>query len=83
MERMRERLTAPVLIGVGAAFDFHAGLTAQAPTWMQKNGLEWAFRLKQEPKRLLQRYLRYNPRFVVQATQQYLQQHKPARKRVR
>ncbi len=65
MAAMRERLAAPVLIGVGAAFDFHAGLVPQAPGWMQRSGLEWAFRLKQEPRRLWRRYARHNPRFVV------------------
>jgi N-acetylglucosaminyldiphosphoundecaprenol N-acetyl-beta-D-mannosaminyltransferase len=58
------RLNAPVLIGVGAAFDFHAGLKKQAPRWMQKNGLEWLFRLAQEPRRLWRRYLINNPRFL-------------------
>jgi N-acetylglucosaminyldiphosphoundecaprenol N-acetyl-beta-D-mannosaminyltransferase len=65
MAAMRERLDAPVLVGVGAAFDFHAGLVPQAPAWMQSSGLEWAFRLAQEPRRLWRRYLRYNPRFVA------------------
>ncbi|MFQ5571569.1 MAG: WecB/TagA/CpsF family glycosyltransferase [Rhodothermales bacterium] len=58
-------LEAPVLIGVGAAFDFHAGLKRQAPRWMQRGGLEWAFRLCTEPQRLWKRYLRHNPRFLV------------------
>jgi N-acetylglucosaminyldiphosphoundecaprenol N-acetyl-beta-D-mannosaminyltransferase len=71
MARMRERLDAPVLIGVGAAFDFHAGLVAQAPHAMQRYGLEWLFRLAQEPRRLWRRYLRYNPRFVVGFAAQY------------
>ena len=61
-----------MLVGVGAAFDFHAGLVAQAPEWMQRLGLEWAFRLSQEPRRLWRRYLRYNPRFVTGFTWQYL-----------
>jgi N-acetylglucosaminyldiphosphoundecaprenol N-acetyl-beta-D-mannosaminyltransferase len=65
MARMTPRLRSHVLIGVGAAFDFHGGLTRQAPAWLQKLGLEWAFRLAQEPRRLWRRYLRYNPRFVV------------------
>jgi len=73
MARMRPRLSAPVLIGVGAAFDFHAGLVPQAPPAMQRAGLEWAFRLAQEPRRLWRRYLRYNPRFVVWFARQYLQ----------
>jgi N-acetylglucosaminyldiphosphoundecaprenol N-acetyl-beta-D-mannosaminyltransferase len=64
MARMRDRLDAPVLVGVGAAFDFHAELVPQAPGWLQQAGLEWAFRLAHEPRRLWRRYLRYNPRFV-------------------
>ncbi len=56
-----------VMPGVGAAFDFHAGKVAQAPAWMQDRGLEWLFRLAHEPRRLLGRYLRHNPRFVARA----------------
>jgi N-acetylglucosaminyldiphosphoundecaprenol N-acetyl-beta-D-mannosaminyltransferase len=56
-----------VMIGVGAAFDFHAGVKAQAPAWMQKVGLEWLFRLSVEPRRLWKRYLYHNPRFIVLA----------------
>ena len=65
MARMRPELEAPVLVGVGAAFDFHAGLVPQAPSWMQASGLEWAYRLAQEPRRLGPRYMRYNPRFMA------------------
>jgi N-acetylglucosaminyldiphosphoundecaprenol N-acetyl-beta-D-mannosaminyltransferase len=72
MARMRPRLTAPVLIGVGAAFDFHAGLVPQAPDWMQRVGLEWAYRLAQEPRRLWRRYARYNPLFVLGFARQYV-----------
>jgi N-acetylglucosaminyldiphosphoundecaprenol N-acetyl-beta-D-mannosaminyltransferase len=72
MAAMRDRLDAPVLVGVGAAFDFHAGLVPQAPSWMQSAGLEWAFRLAQEPRRLWRRYLRYNPRFVAGFARQLL-----------
>jgi N-acetylglucosaminyldiphosphoundecaprenol N-acetyl-beta-D-mannosaminyltransferase len=61
---VRPELEAPVLIGVGAAFDFHAGLVPQAPPFMQESGLEWAYRLAHEPRRLWRRYTRYNPRFV-------------------
>jgi N-acetylglucosaminyldiphosphoundecaprenol N-acetyl-beta-D-mannosaminyltransferase len=64
MEGMRDELEAPVLVGVGAAFDFHAGLVPQAPNWIQEFGLEWAYRLVHEPRRLWRRYLRYNPRYV-------------------
>ena len=72
MARMRDRIDAPVLIGVGAAFDFHAGIVAQAPEHLQRAGLEWAFRLSQEPRRLWRRYLRYNPWFVAAFARQYL-----------
>ena len=58
------RVSAPVMIGVGAAFDFHAGLKKQAPRWMQKSGLEWSFRLINEPRRLWRRYLINNPWFL-------------------
>ena len=60
-----ERLDAPVLLGVGAAFDIHAGTLRQAPRWMQRAGLEWLFRLLAEPRRLWRRYLRNNPLFVL------------------
>jgi N-acetylglucosaminyldiphosphoundecaprenol N-acetyl-beta-D-mannosaminyltransferase len=72
MARMRPRLDAPVLIGVGAAFDFHAGLVPQAPPRMQRLGLEWLFRFAQEPRRLWKRYARYNPLFVLGFARQYL-----------
>jgi N-acetylglucosaminyldiphosphoundecaprenol N-acetyl-beta-D-mannosaminyltransferase len=72
MAEMRAQLKAPVLIGVGAAFDFHAGLVPQAPPRLQRAGLEWAYRLVQEPRRLWRRYLRYNPRFVAAFAAQYL-----------
>lgn len=58
------KLRAAVLIGVGAAFDFHAGVKRQAPRWMQRSGLEWLFRLMSEPRRLWRRYLVNNPLFV-------------------
>ena len=64
MAAQRGRLEAPVLIGVGAAFDFHAGLKSQAPRWMQRSGLEWLHRLASEPRRLGPRYLVNNPRFI-------------------
>jgi N-acetylglucosaminyldiphosphoundecaprenol N-acetyl-beta-D-mannosaminyltransferase len=72
MAAMRDRLNAPVLVGVGAAFDFHAGLVAQAPNWIQSIGMEWAFRLSREPRRLWKRYARYNPLFVIGFFLQYL-----------
>ena len=60
------RLDAKALLGVGAAFDIHAGLLAQAPRWIQRSGLEWLYRMGREPRRLWRRYLRNNPRFVVE-----------------
>lgn len=76
MARMRPRLDPPLLVGAGAAFDFLAGLKRQAPAWMQRRGLEWAFRLSQEPLRLLPRYLRYNPAFVAAFLRQYARERR-------
>jgi N-acetylglucosaminyldiphosphoundecaprenol N-acetyl-beta-D-mannosaminyltransferase len=59
------RIEAPVMIGVGAAFDFLAGAKRQAPVWMQRNGLEWLFRLCSEPRRLWRRYAYIVPGFVI------------------
>ena len=59
------KLTAPVLAGVGYAFDVHSGRKKQAPLWMQRSGLEWLFRLIDEPRRLAYRYLVYNTLFVL------------------
>lgn len=70
VSRHRAQLSAPALIAVGAAFDFHAGLARQAPRWMQRSGLEWLFRLLQEPRRLAFRYLVYNPLFVFRVALQ-------------
>jgi N-acetylglucosaminyldiphosphoundecaprenol N-acetyl-beta-D-mannosaminyltransferase len=79
MHRMRPALEAPLLAGVGAAFDFHAGLVPQAPGWMQRNGLEWTYRLAREPRRLWRRYARYNPRFVAGFAAQYARHRRSAR----
>ena len=68
--RHRPLLNAPVLVAVGAAFDFLTGRIPQAPTWMQRNGLEWLFRLAKEPRRLAYRYLVYNPFFVLRVLAQ-------------
>jgi N-acetylglucosaminyldiphosphoundecaprenol N-acetyl-beta-D-mannosaminyltransferase len=59
------KLDATVMIGVGAAFDFHSGRVKQAPRWMQRSGLEWFYRLCSEPRRLGKRYLRNNPLFAL------------------
>jgi N-acetylglucosaminyldiphosphoundecaprenol N-acetyl-beta-D-mannosaminyltransferase len=65
MAEHQGKIKAPVMIGVGAAFNFHSGQVKQAPHWMQRSGLEWIFRLYQEPRRLWKRYLIENPLFVL------------------
>jgi N-acetylglucosaminyldiphosphoundecaprenol N-acetyl-beta-D-mannosaminyltransferase len=65
MAAHRDRIDAPAMFGVGAAFDMHAGLVVKCPPILQRLGLEWLFRLTQEPKRLWKRYLTNNPRFVL------------------
>lgn len=67
----REALGMPTL-AVGAAFDFHAGTTPEAPAWMQKRGLEWLFRLLVDPRRLWKRYILLNPQYVALVTMQAL-----------
>jgi N-acetylglucosaminyldiphosphoundecaprenol N-acetyl-beta-D-mannosaminyltransferase len=79
MALMRPRLEAPVLVGVGAAFDFHAGLVPQAPNWIQEAGLEWAYRLAHEPRRLWRRYVRYNPRFLSSFGRQWYEHWRTSR----
>jgi N-acetylglucosaminyldiphosphoundecaprenol N-acetyl-beta-D-mannosaminyltransferase len=72
MARLRSSLDVPVMCGVGAAFDFHAGRISQAPPWMQERGLEWIYRTAQEPRRLLPRYLWFNPRFLISVARQLI-----------
>ena len=71
MSEFRPYLNAPLLIGVGAAFDFLSGTKPQAPVWIQRIGLEWLFRLVSEPRRLWRRYANY-PLFVLLAMMQIL-----------
>jgi N-acetylglucosaminyldiphosphoundecaprenol N-acetyl-beta-D-mannosaminyltransferase len=66
------KLDTTVMLGVGAAFDFHSGRIRQAPGWMQRVGMEWLFRLCVEPRRLWKRYLKHNPRFVYHVLGQTL-----------
>jgi N-acetylglucosaminyldiphosphoundecaprenol N-acetyl-beta-D-mannosaminyltransferase len=73
MAAHRGRVPA-VMLGVGAAFDFLAGVKPQAPRWMQGHGLEWLFRLATEPRRLWWRYLKHNPRFAALVAAQWLEQ---------
>lgn len=74
MAEHRGRVNA-VMLGVGAAFDFHAGTVARAPAWMQRNGLEWLHRLASEPGRLWKRYFVTNTLFVMGAARQLWRGH--------
>jgi N-acetylglucosaminyldiphosphoundecaprenol N-acetyl-beta-D-mannosaminyltransferase len=65
MAEFLPKLDATLMIGVGAAFDFHSGRVRQAPRWMQRSGLEWFYRLCSEPRRLAKRYFRNNPLFAL------------------
>jgi N-acetylglucosaminyldiphosphoundecaprenol N-acetyl-beta-D-mannosaminyltransferase len=76
MAHIRPHVDVPVMCAVGAAFDFHSGRVSQAPPWMQDRGLEWIYRIAQEPRRLLPRYLYYNPRFVVAFVKQFLRERR-------
>ncbi len=66
------RLDTTLMVGVGAAFDFHSGRVRQAPRWVQRSGLEWLYRLATEPRRLARRYLVNNPLFVARLALQWL-----------
>jgi len=72
MAEFLPQLEVTLMIGVGAAFDFHAGRVKQAPRWMQRSGLEWFYRLSREPRRLAMRYLRNNPLFLMKIAGQFL-----------
>jgi N-acetylglucosaminyldiphosphoundecaprenol N-acetyl-beta-D-mannosaminyltransferase len=65
MAEFLPKLDVTLMIGVGAAFDFHSGRVRQAPRWMQRSGLEWFYRLCQEPRRLAKRYFKNNPLFAL------------------
>jgi N-acetylglucosaminyldiphosphoundecaprenol N-acetyl-beta-D-mannosaminyltransferase len=71
MQSHRGRINA-VMVGVGAAFDFHAGVIKRAPVWMQRSGLEWVHRMSQDPRRLVKRYLVTNTIFVIATLQDFL-----------
>jgi N-acetylglucosaminyldiphosphoundecaprenol N-acetyl-beta-D-mannosaminyltransferase len=72
MHEFSDCLKAPVLLGVGAAFDFVSGRIPQAPPWMREHGWEWFFRLAMEPRRLWRRYLVYGSEFMWNATLEIL-----------
>jgi N-acetylglucosaminyldiphosphoundecaprenol N-acetyl-beta-D-mannosaminyltransferase len=63
--RLRKLHAAPMILCVGAAFDFMAGTMPRAPEWMRRFGLEWAYRLSSDPRRLWRRYLLGNPQFIA------------------
>lgn len=65
MAQLADRIAPAVMVGVGAAFDFHTGRVRQAPRWMQRSGFEWLFRMLQEPRRLFPRYARNNLPFIA------------------
>ncbi|MEI9979819.1 MAG: WecB/TagA/CpsF family glycosyltransferase [Edaphobacter sp.] len=72
MAQYVDRLQVPLLVGVGAAFDYHTGLIQDCSAWIKRAGLQWLHRLAQDPKRLWRRYLRNNPAFVWNITLQLL-----------
>ena len=72
MYEHRPNLRVPVVVGVGAAFDLNSGRSRQAPRWMREHGLEWFFRLVQEPRRLWRRYLVYGSQFAWNASLEIL-----------
>jgi N-acetylglucosaminyldiphosphoundecaprenol N-acetyl-beta-D-mannosaminyltransferase len=72
MYEHRPRLLVPAVVGVGAAFDLNSGRSRQAPRWMREHGLEWFFRLLQEPRRLWKRYLIYGSEFAWRVTLELL-----------
>jgi len=78
MAEYLSKLEVTLMVGVGAAFDFHSGRVKQSPRWMQRSGLEWFYRLCQEPRRLAGRYLKNNPWFVLKIAGQLARLHKYA-----
>ena len=72
MAAYQDKLDVPIMIAVGAAFDFHSGRVKQAPRWIQRSGFEWLYRLSRDPKRLWKRYFKNNPRFLFRIACQTL-----------
>lgn len=77
--RFREALQVPISMGVGSSFDYLAGRLKRAPQWVQRCGLEWTYRLAQEPRRLWRRYLVENPPFVYHVMRERLSAKPPSR----
>ncbi|HKO18739.1 MAG TPA: WecB/TagA/CpsF family glycosyltransferase, partial [Acidobacteriaceae bacterium] len=72
MQRYVKLFNAPIMVGVGAAFDYHTGRIRDSPEWVKRAGLQWFHRLMQDPRRLWKRYLRNNPAFILRITLQLL-----------
>jgi len=79
MQSVTERLNVP-LVGCGSVFDLLSGRTRPAPEWMKRTGLQWLFRLSQEPRRLAYRYARYNAKFIVSVLKQFMSQKRQSAK---
>ncbi|GGI05394.1 WecB/TagA/CpsF family glycosyltransferase [Egicoccus halophilus] len=78
MHRVADRLPGVAVMGVGAAFDLLSGTVPQAPDWLQERGLEWAYRLWREPRRLWRRYLFNNPGFALLVTLETVRRRRTA-----
>ena len=72
MAEFIEKLDCGIMVGVGAAFDIHAGFQKDAPKWVKEIGFQWLYRLLQEPKRLWKRYINVVPKFILLASLQCL-----------
>lgn len=72
MAQFVEQLHVPLLVGVGAAFDYHTGMIRDCSDWIKRAGMQWLHRLAQDPRRLWKRYLLNNPAFVWRVTRQFL-----------
>jgi len=73
MARYLDRLQVPLMVGVGAAFDYHTGRISDCPNWIKRAGLQWLHRLLQDPRRLWKRYLKNNPAFIWKISLQLIQ----------
>ena len=73
-------MQAPLMVGVGAAFDYHTGRIKDSPDWVKRAGMQWLHRLLQDPRRLWRRYLRNNPAFLWKVSLQMLRHRSVARR---
>jgi N-acetylglucosaminyldiphosphoundecaprenol N-acetyl-beta-D-mannosaminyltransferase len=78
--RHRSELKVPVSMGIGSSFDYLAGRLRRAPAWMQRLGLEWTYRLSQEPSRLWRRYLINDPPFLYYLAREMIRHRRPSRR---